>query len=451
MLKTNSINRLITVGVMSLIAIIALQFFWFKSTYSSQVKQKKSILTEDSLAQVDINDNISELIWTLNVKFELKPNTVKQSYFSRTSNSRDILFSYGIADYIRRDSLSNFIDRLFSKNKFNILCVYSIYDVNNQRIIATNPTKKDIPNSEFHKTKLIPKRQIQDSSKVNRILTLKIVKPRNSNFSISKMVPGWIIVVVILAIIILFFGLSIAIVLKQKNLSTVKNDFINNMTHELKTPIATIGLSSEMLLRNDFSDDPIKLKNYAGIIFKENKRLENQVERVLNIAKMDRDQVVLKKSPVEIHELLLEVKDSFEFKYEEDGGEFNLALHANNEVIMLDEVHISNVLYNLLDNATKYCTGKPRISIRTKDDDRNFILEIEDNGNGIKRENLKFIFEKFYRVHTGNRHDVKGFGLGLFYVKRIIEAHKGRIEVKSTYGVGTTFCITLPLEKLPKQ
>lgn len=251
--------------------------------------------------------------------------------------------------------------------------------------------------------------------------------------------------IVIVLLVLLFFGYAMVVIFRQKRLSEVKTDFINNMTHELKTPISTIGLSAEMILRTDFKDNPEKINQYASLIYKENKRLENQVERVLNVAKLDKEKISLKKETLNIHELLEEAKDNFEFNQMEKGGTIELDLSAEQCQIMADPVHISNVVYNLMDNAIKYCKEIPEIKIRTSCDKKQFVLEIEDNGIGIKRDDQKMIFDKFYRVPTGNLHDVKGFGLGLYYVKLIVESHDGSIQVQSSPGKGTTFTIRLPL------
>jgi two-component system phosphate regulon sensor histidine kinase PhoR len=216
------------------------------------------------------------------------------------------------------------------------------------------------------------------------------------------------------------------------------------MTHELKTPIATIALSSEMLLRNDFSNDEEKLKRYAGIIHKENKRLETQVERVLNVAKLDKEHLVLSKEIMDIHELLEEAQENINFNQSEQGVKVELNLNAESGEINADPVHITNVIYNLLDNAVKYCETIPEIKVTTKTDKKGIIIEFTDNGIGMKREELKMIFDKFYRIPTGNLHNVKGFGLGLYYVRLIIQEHGGTIDVKSQVGKGTTFTIWLP-------
>ena len=201
-----------------------------------------------------------------------------------------------------------------------------------------------------------------------------------------------------------------------------------------------------MIIRADAEKDAEKIQKYASLIFKENKRLENQVERVLSVAKLDKREITLKKEPLNIHELLNEVKDNFEFNQNEAGGKINLNLNAEKCTINVDPVHISNVVYNLIDNAIKYCKTSPEITLSTSNDRKRFVLEVEDNGIGIKREDLKMIFDKFYRVPTGNLHDVKGFGLGLYYVKLIIAGHHGTVNAKSTVGKGTTFTIQLPIE-----
>jgi two-component system phosphate regulon sensor histidine kinase PhoR len=215
------------------------------------------------------------------------------------------------------------------------------------------------------------------------------------------------------------------------------------MTHELKTPISTISLSAEMMMRlPEITSEQVH--KYAGIIYKENKRLEHQVERVLNVAKLDKDQVILNKDRFDVNELLDEVKENFELHHLEKGGIITIELNATNHIIQADAVHLTNVIYNLLENAVKYCESVPSITIQTRNDKNGIWIEIEDNGIGIKKENLSLIFDKFYRVPTGNLHNVKGFGLGLYYVKLIVDAHGGKVNVKSTQGKGTTFSLFFP-------
>jgi two-component system phosphate regulon sensor histidine kinase PhoR len=217
------------------------------------------------------------------------------------------------------------------------------------------------------------------------------------------------------------------------------------MTHELKTPISTISLSSELLLRLEFPQDEEKMRKYASIIYKENKRLEKQVERVLNIAKLDKDKVILNKEEVDLIAILEEVKENFNFNQAQGGGQIFLK-HAEQQALLnADPVHLTNVLFNLVDNAVKYCKLSPEIQMSVQAEKEGYRIEIQDNGIGIRKEDQKLIFDKFYRVPTGNIHDVKGFGLGLYYVKLIVDAHHGKIEVRSNPDKGTTFSIWLPL------
>ena len=249
---------------------------------------------------------------------------------------------------------------------------------------------------------------------------------------------------IVVVFVVVFFAFSLGIIIRQKRLSEVKNDFINNMTHELKTPISTISLSSELLLRLEDNADPDRMRKYASIIYKENKRLEQQVERVLNIAKLDKDKVSLNKESISLYSILDDVKENFEFNQATGGGTLTIQKETEQAQLIADPVHLTNVLFNLVDNAVKYCKNTPTIVMSVKTEKEGYRIDIQDNGIGIKKEDLRLIFDKFYRVPTGNIHDVKGFGLGLYYVKLIIEAHHGKIDAKSTPEKGTNFSIWLP-------
>jgi two-component system phosphate regulon sensor histidine kinase PhoR len=216
------------------------------------------------------------------------------------------------------------------------------------------------------------------------------------------------------------------------------------MTHELKTPISTISLSSEMLLQ-DSKNSAEQVKKYAGIIYEENKRLEQQVQRVLNVAKLDKNELVLNKEAFDLQELLVQLKEHFEAFQPAKTSKLNLNLSESSHILLADPVHLTNVFYNLMDNAVKYSKEDVQISISTKLSSSYLVIEFSDKGIGISKEHQKAIFDKFFRVPTGNVHNVKGFGLGLYYVKLIIEGHKGKISVKSDIGEGTSFAIKLPL------
>lgn len=254
----------------------------------------------------------------------------------------------------------------------------------------------------------------------------------------------WLISSSVLLVVLIFFAYVINVILRQKRLSEIKNDFINNMTHELKTPISTIALSSDVLLSKDIVQNPERLENYARIIKNENQRLQNQVERVLQIAKLDKDEIELKRVEVDVHELLELAVPSIEMNFPEKELKIELDLKAKPCMIIGDEMHLLNVFNNLLDNAAKYGGNDPKIVVRTQCSKEYIEVAVKDDGPGISREQQQQIFEKFYRVPTGNVHDVKGFGLGLYYVKTIIEAHRGKIILNSSPGQGSEFVIRLP-------
>lgn len=259
--------------------------------------------------------------------------------------------------------------------------------------------------------------------------------------------PRIIMAVLFTVVILSAFGLTVYTMMRQKKLNVIKNDFINNMTHEFKTPIATISLAVDALKNPKVIGSPEKLTYFSSIIKEENQRMNRQVETILKSALMDRQEIQINKKPLNIHQIIEDVADNFALRLQEKNGDIEIHLNAENDLIDGDEVHISNLVNNLMDNAVKYAKDNvpPHISLTTSSTPKKFIMVIEDNGIGMTKETVKRIFEKFYRAHTGNIHNVKGFGLGLSYVKTVIEAHGGSIKPESTLGKGSTFTIELPL------
>ncbi|NDV58647.1 HAMP domain-containing sensor histidine kinase [Bacteroides sp. 519] len=263
--------------------------------------------------------------------------------------------------------------------------------------------------------------------------------------TVSFMIPSMVFTFVLL----ITFIFTIYIVFRQKKLTEMKNDFVNNMTHEFKTPISTISLAAQMLKDPAVGKSPQMFQHISGVINDETKRLRFQVEKVLQMSMFDKQKATMKMKEIDANELIAGVINTFTLKVESYNGKITSDLEAENPFIFVDEMHFTNVIFNLMDNAVKY--KKPDdelvLKVRTWNESGKLLISIQDNGIGIKKENLKKIFDKFYRVHTGNRHDVKGFGLGLAYVKKIIQDLKGTIRVESDVNVGTKFIIALPLLK----
>ena len=246
------------------------------------------------------------------------------------------------------------------------------------------------------------------------------------------------------AVILGCFAYTITVIFRQKNLSEMKNDFINNMTHEFKTPIATISLAADSITNPSIISNPDKVKRFADIIKQENKRMNGQVEKVLQMALLERDKMNLNFSQVDLHEVITQALRNISLQVEKKDGIVSANLKADRPVVEADLNHISNVINNLLDNANKYSPEKPDITVSTRNISNGVEITVLDKGIGITKEAKKKIFERFYRVHTGNLHDVKGFGLGLAYVKAMVTAHKGSIDVKSEPNKGSSFIILLP-------
>jgi two-component system phosphate regulon sensor histidine kinase PhoR len=253
--------------------------------------------------------------------------------------------------------------------------------------------------------------------------------------------------IALVTLILCIFIVAIIIIFRQKQLNNMKNDFVNNMTHELKTPISTISLASQMLQDPGVGKTPETLKHISNVIKDETKRLSLQVEKVLQMAIFEKDKSILKLNEISINSLISDIIGNFSLKVTSKGGKITSKLKATSDMALIDEVHFTNVIFNLMDNALKYSDKSLLLTIETWNEKENLLISIEDNGIGISKDDLKRIFEKFYRVSTGNLHNVKGFGLGLAYVKKIVTEHKGSIKVESEINIGTKFTITIPTLK----
>jgi two-component system phosphate regulon sensor histidine kinase PhoR len=273
---------------------------------------------------------------------------------------------------------------------------------------------------------------------------LSIYFPTETNHILYKLRFILLSSLLLIIMIIGSFYFTISTIFRQKKLSEIKNDFINNMTHEFKTPISTISLASEVLSDKTIDKSAENTEKYLQIIRNENKRLAGMVETILQIAVLDKGELKLKIQEVDVHQVVSDVVQSMHLLIQNKQGEVNLELNALRYSLYADRMHIGNIIYNLIDNAIKYCNKEPRIKIITNNSNDELVISVQDNGIGISKEDQKKIFETFYRVPTGNVHNVKGFGLGLSYVKAVTEKHNGHVEVISELGNGSTFIVYLP-------
>lgn len=257
----------------------------------------------------------------------------------------------------------------------------------------------------------------------------------------------WIILgaITFMLVIIAAFYVTIRTLLNQKRLSQIKSDFINNMTHEFKTPLATISLAVDALGNEKVQNNKEKMTYFTKIIKEENNRMNKHVETILQAAFMEKQELKMNFTELQVHNIIVQVMNNYKLQLQDKGADFQLLLNAKNDLINGDEAHFTNLISNLVDNAIKYSKENLLIKISTHSTRNYLVIRVEDNGIGMSKESTKRIFEKFFRAHTGNLHNVKGFGLGMSYVKTVIDAHKGRIKVESTLGKGTAFTIEVPV------
>lgn len=294
---------------------------------------------------------------------------------------------------------------------------------------------------------LAPSGSAAENLATDETLTVVVINWKNFALKESRMPIAMAIIFTI--IIIAAFYLTVHTMLRQKKLGEIKNDFINNMTHEFKTPIATISLAVDAMKNEKVLQNREKIGYFSSIIKEENQRMNRQVETILKASQLEKQEVNLNLEPMNVHDVIKDVVDNFALQLQEKQGKAEILLNAENDRINADEVHFSNLINNLVDNAVKYAKENTplQLKISTQSNDKFLFVRVEDNGIGMSKETVKRVFERFYRAHTGNLHNVKGFGLGLSYVKTMVQAHGGEIKVDSTLGKGSIFTLQLPLKK----
>ena len=347
-------------------------------------------------------------------------------------------YNENIFERLRRVNFNEFLRRNLTNNSINIDYEFAITNKKDSIFFSSKNYNSSTNINKIVK-RIFPKDVISDP------FYIKIYFPNKTSYLLHSLGLFGVSLIILTLIITFTFTFILLMIFRQKKVTEIKNDFIHNMTHELKTPISTISLASQMLQDDNLLKESKSFKNISNIISEETTRLSEQVEKVLQIAIFEKGKLKLKLSNIVVEDTIEKVLNNFSIKVAELNGNLTSYFDDNKSVILADKMHFTNIIYNLLDNAIKYSKEKPIITVKTQKKKTKIIISITDNGIGISKENQKRIFDKFYRVPTGNVHNVKGFGLGLSYVKKIIEAHHGLIKITSKLNQGTTFEIHLPI------
>lgn len=436
-----TIQWVIVASIVALLGVVVNQFFWVKKNVEVQRNlidiQKQNLQIEEekfdskvSLALIKVRDNLVSL-----------NKGASEIYLDPVKQINPAYYVVSFYEPVNPSLLEPLLIKQFEEQGIIEPFEYGVYDCFTDSIIFDKfvDLGKKIIRENLGNT--LEEKWEHDGYYFGVYFPNKAYANQepSSEISYSLLISTSIIILVISVL-----AYAINVILKQKRLSEVKTDFINNMTHELKTPISTIALSSDFLTKTKNETPLEKIHHYAQIIKTENKRLENQVERVLQLAKFDKEKIELKISTVDLKKLISEIVDVFELTIKNRKGKISFTTQLENASINADRLHVTNVLYNLLDNANKYTEETPLIEISLSEKNNGILVEVKDNGKGLSDKDGEQVFEKFYRVSTGNIHNVKGFGLGLFYVKSIVEAHSGKVGVESSLGKGSSFWFWLP-------
>lgn len=420
-MRKNTIRFIVLLGAISVAGIILIQIYWVRKAFDLKEKETNQTI------QIALR-NVAEQMAQYG-QFSLPStnliNQVSSDYYAVNLNNA-----------IDAKTLQYYLITEFTKLGINTDFEYGIYDCSSDKMVYGNYVSS---------RKTIENKPLIALPKMDKLTYYFVIYfPERSSYISSKM-DNWVLTSFILLFVIVFFCYALFIILKQNRLSEVQKDFINNMTHEFKTPISTIAIASRTISEPDIINTPERLFTYSEIIHEEASRLNSQVERVLQTVKAERREFHLNKEKIDLHTLIQSIVDSFNVNAKNNEGEIKLSLLAANYTVIADKQHLANLIFNLLDNAVKYAEKAPLIIISTRNEGNKLLLTVEDNGIGIKKEYLDKIFDKFFRVPSGNVHNVKGFGLGLSYVKSITAIHKWKMKVESELAKGSKFIISMPL------
>jgi len=423
-MTVKKINILIAVALISLLGVVAMQVYWVQNAILLKEEQfNRSV----GIAMKTVLNRILEL----NTDNTLRQIAMNQPCLDEKTD---------VTDVIPQKLLDSLIRMEFKCLKVTKGFEYAIYNKVNNRFALGNYAvyKDEIISSEYQQS-------VEALFKPGSYY-FSIYFPQKKSGVLMQLIGWMLLSALFLLAVVMSFWLTIRTVYLQKKWSEMKTDFINNMTHEFKTPISTIAVASEMLLKEEIQQDSQRTRKYATVILSENNRLKNQVEQVLQSAILEKGSLKVRFKKTDIHRLIHQTIDNFQFRMHDTGGLILPELKASEFEIPADRHHIANVLANLIDNAIKYSSGPPRIKISTSTLKNSIVIAVEDAGIGISKEDQKHVFKNLYRVHTGDLHDVKGFGIGLFYVQKIIEMHDGHVELDSEPGKGSTFRLILPFK-----
>ncbi|MBL7805032.1 MAG: HAMP domain-containing histidine kinase [Saprospiraceae bacterium] len=426
---TNTIiRRVILLGAFSILSLITVQTYWVMRTWDLQEREFHRKVNQ---ALLDAANDLA-----VKGQFELKSTNLIDQVNSN-------YYVVNIENPFRDDDLQFYLQQAFEKQGMREDFQYGIFDCSSNQMVSGQVVKYSTPSAVGRIEPAAEPLSAHHNSE-EFIYYFGVRFPGKNAHLLSNM---WIVVVftALMLITIAFFIYAMFVILRQKQLSELQRDFINNMTHEFKTPISTINISTDVFLKNEKIREDARLSRYAGILKEQVMRLNNQVEKVLQLAKVERDNIELHYEELELTEFVRDMLPSLELKvHEREDGQLHLDLPETPVRISADKLHLTNILHNLVDNAVKYTRGTPDIRIGIRKTGNEAVLSVQDSGIGIPKEHQRRVFDKFHRVPTGNVHNVKGFGLGLFYVKKMSKEHGWKIQIDSEPGKGTRIEIHMP-------
>lgn len=421
-MSRRKIRIIMVLATCSLVGLLAVQLSWLHKAYSLEEKEF----------------NLSVQVALTHIAREI---TAASGQAGKQGPVRQLSSSFYLAPVqaaIEGEQLDKRLKEEFAKRHLSVAYTYGILNAYDDTLVFGNYVPATLQKKAADKNVLQQEVGSTDPGRYN----FAVVFPTKTSHIISEM-SWWLYSTAALLVVVIFFAYTLFSILKEKKLSEMKEDFINNLTHELQTPITNIALASEMLSHPD-PLPPHKASRYQQIIRQENEKLKSQVERVLQVALLEKQELALAKTKTDVHQAIRQAIAGLDLRLQKRAGHIRLHLLARHAEVEADSLHLTNVVYNLLDNAEKYSPHSPEIEVETRNHGNGILISVADKGPGIRQEAQPFIFDKFYRVPSGNVHNVKGFGLGLSYVKDIMRAHKGYVQLKSQPSCGCRFELFFP-------